>query len=207
MKQRIAVAGAGPVGLTVALCLARAGHEVRVFEKRAALNTASRASTFHPPTLDMLARLGVLGPLESQGVRVNEIRYYRCNIGRSELAARFPYALLEGAARHPWRMHLEQSRLTPALLAALETEPDARVEFNAAVEGFTEHAGAIDAPLLALVAAQDTLIPPDHAKRLFDAWRGPKSWQLIPHADHNSIDGDPAYWSGIAAFLAALKPG
>jgi len=144
MKQRIAVAGAGPVGLTVALCLARAGHEVRVFEKRAALNTASRASTFHPPTLDMLACLGVLGPLESQGVRVNEIRYYRCNTGRPELAARFPYALLEGATRHPWRMHLEQSRLTPALLAALETEPDARVEFNAAVEGFTEHAGAID---------------------------------------------------------------
>ncbi len=66
-----------------------------------------------------------------------------------------------------------------------------------------QRAGAIEAPLLALVAADDTLIPPAHARRLFDAWRGPKSWHLIPHADHTSIDGDPAYWSFIAGFLAA----
>lgn len=64
-------------------------------------------------------------------------------------------------------------------------------------------AGAINAPLLALVAAEDTLIPPPHARRLFDAWRGAKEWRLIARADHNSIDGDPAYWSAIAAFLAA----
>ena len=144
MKQRIAIAGAGPAGLTAALCLARAGHEVRVFEKRPELNTASRASTFHPPTLDLLARLGVLDRVASQGVRINEIRYYRCNTGRPELAARFPFSLLEGSTAHPWRMHLEQSRLTPALLAALEREPDARVEFNAGVEGFREHEGAIE---------------------------------------------------------------
>ena len=144
MNQRIAIAGAGPVGLTAALCLARAGHEVRVFEKRAALNAASRASTFHPPTLDMLARLGVLDAVAGQGVRVNEIRYYRCNTGRPELAARFPFSLLEGSTAHPWRMHLEQSRLTPALLAALEREPGARVEFDTGVEGFSEHAGAIE---------------------------------------------------------------
>ncbi len=144
MKQRIAIAGAGPVGLTAALCLARAGHEVRVFEKRPELNTASRASTFHPPTLDMLARLGVLDEVAGQGVRINEIRYYRCNTGRPELAARFPFSLLEGSTAHPWRMHLEQSRLTPALLAALQREPGARVEFNAGVEGFRDHDGAIE---------------------------------------------------------------
>ena len=65
-----------------------------------------------------------------------------------------------------------------------------------------QRAGDIDSPLLALVAADDTLIPPAHARRLFDAWRGPKRWHLVPHADHTSIDGDPAYWSSIAAFLA-----
>ena len=63
-------------------------------------------------------------------------------------------------------------------------------------------AGAIATPMLALVAADDTLIPPAHAKRLFEAWHGPKKWQEIARADHNSIDGDELYWQTIAAFLA-----
>lgn len=70
---------------------------------------------------------------------------------------------------------------------------------------FDSHAraAAIDTPMLALVAGLDTLIPPAHARRLFDAWRGPKQWQLIAGADHNSIDGEDGYWDAIAAFLAA----
>ncbi len=70
---------------------------------------------------------------------------------------------------------------------------------------FDSHARAptIDTPLLALVAANDTLIPPAHAKRLFDAWRGPKQWNLIAGADHNGIDSEAGYWDAIVAFLAA----
>lgn len=70
---------------------------------------------------------------------------------------------------------------------------------------FDSHAraSAIETPMLALVAANDTLIPPAHARRLFEAWRGPKQWQLIAGADHNSIDGEAGYWDAIAAFLAA----
>ena len=134
MKQRIAIVGAGPVGLTAALCLARAGHQVRVFEKRAALSTASRASTFHAPTLDLLAALGVLAEVEPLGRRINAIDYYRCGAGRPDLSARFPLELLKGATPHPYRLHLEQSLLTPVLLRALAAHPGARVEFGAAVE-------------------------------------------------------------------------
>ena len=70
---------------------------------------------------------------------------------------------------------------------------------------FDSHAraAAVDIPMLALVAGRDTLIPPAHARRLFEAWRGPKEWHLIADADHNSIDGEPSYWETIAAFLAA----
>ena len=138
MKQRIAVAGAGPVGLTAALCLARAGHEVRLFEKREALSTASRASTFHAPTLDMLATLGVLDEVAPLGRRIDAIDYYRCNTGHPELAARFAFSLLAGHTAYPWRMHLEQGLLTPVLKRALDAEPGVRIEFNAAIEGMEE---------------------------------------------------------------------
>lgn len=65
-------------------------------------------------------------------------------------------------------------------------------------------ATALDSPMLALVAAQDSIIPPKHARRLFDAWRGPKLWREFP-ADHNSIDSDPGYWDAVAAFLKARE--
>ena len=59
--DRVVVCGAGPVGLTAALTLVRAGVPVTVFEKLPALSTESRASTFHPPTLELLDELGVAG--------------------------------------------------------------------------------------------------------------------------------------------------
>ena len=57
-------------------------------------------------------------------------------------------------------------------------------------------------PLLCIVATHDEVIPAEHARRLYDAWGGPKKWiELV--ASHNSIDGHPDYWPSIRAFLAA----
>jgi uncharacterized protein len=63
----------------------------------------------------------------------------------------------------------------------------------------------IDAPLLCLAAAEDLVIPPNHARRLHDAWRGPKTWREVPDAGHDSISGDPEYWAAIGAFLKDLR--
>ena len=57
-------------------------------------------------------------------------------------------------------------------------------------------------PLLCIVASHDEVIPAAHAKRLYDAWAGPKKWLELA-AGHNSIDGHPDYWPGIRSFLAA----
>lgn len=60
----------------------------------------------------------------------------------------------------------------------------------------------IAVPLLVVAAERDSIIPPEHARRLFDAWRAPKAWREITGADHNDLDADPVYWDDIAAFLA-----
>ena len=57
------------------------------------------------------------------------------------------------------------------------------------------------APLLCIVASHDDIIPPEHAKRLFDAWGGPKRWVSLDGAGHNSTDGAATYWSSIQRFL------
>ena len=63
-------------------------------------------------------------------------------------------------------------------------------------------APTITVPLLCIVATQDEVIPAEHARRLYDAWGGPKQWLELA-ATHNSIDGHPDYWPTIRAFLAA----
>ena len=59
----------------------------------------------------------------------------------------------------------------------------------------------VGAPLLCIAAGRDEVIPPAHAKRLFDAWGGPKRWIELEGAGHNSTDGMPAFWNGIHGFL------
>ena len=65
--DRIIIVGAGPVGLVTAMLLAEREIPVLVLEAEDAINDDLRASTFHPPTLDMLAPFGVSAQLIDQG--------------------------------------------------------------------------------------------------------------------------------------------
>ena len=56
-------------------------------------------------------------------------------------------------------------------------------------------------PLLCIVASHDEIIPAVHAKRLYDAWGGPKQWIGLEGAGHNSTDGAINYWPSIVRFL------
>lgn len=56
-------------------------------------------------------------------------------------------------------------------------------------------------PALFMVAGEDRLIPPAHARRLFEAWAGPKQWHLVARENHDTIDADDGYWRVIGDFL------
>lgn len=128
----VLVAGAGPVGLVTALLLARAGIPVRVFEKREALSRASRASTFHPPTLEILDELGLAGAAVSAGRVVREIQYLDAS---HKVLARFDMSDLAAETPFPFRLHYEQAELTHTILGALRQLPNAEVGFGAEVIG------------------------------------------------------------------------
>src|SRR5207244_11164222 len=59
----------------------------------------------------------------------------------------------------------------------------------------------IAVPLLCLVAADGRVIPPEHSRRLYAAWGGPKQWIELQGAGHNSTDSAPAFWESIWKFL------
>ena len=60
----------------------------------------------------------------------------------------------------------------------------------------------IHAPLLALVADQDTIVRPERSHSLVRAWGGPAHLELLVGVGHNDIQLHPHYWPLIAAFLA-----
>jgi 2-polyprenyl-6-methoxyphenol hydroxylase-like FAD-dependent oxidoreductase len=94
----VAVVGAGPVGLWLALRLSLSGVRVRVLERRAAPSMWSRAIGVHPPALACLARVGVLETLRAEGVPIVEADAYygSAPLGRASFAGLptpYPYAL------------------------------------------------------------------------------------------------------------------
>src|SRR3546814_5401848 len=69
VRTRVLVVGAGPVGVTAAYRLAQMGIDAILLEANADCPEDMRASTFHPPSLEMMAELGVLDELEAAGLR------------------------------------------------------------------------------------------------------------------------------------------
>ena len=65
----------------------------------------------------------------------------------------------------------------------------------------------VSAPALVLAGDRDDLIPPEHSRRLADAWAGPVRFELLPDVGHNDIHAAPRYWDAIRDFLDSLPSG
>src|SRR4051794_3531921 len=117
-QPTIVIAGMGPVGMTAALILARKGIPVTVLEAGADLATDSRASTFHPPSLEILDELGVVEELLETGLVAPGFQYR----GKSrELIAHLDMSVLSEDTKFPYRVQSEQSNLTRIIRRHLET--------------------------------------------------------------------------------------
>src|SRR5215475_1969737 len=139
-QDRVLIAGAGPVGMVAAANLVRHGVPVTVLEANAALSDESRASTFHPPTLDMLARLGAATPLIAQGLIAPQFQYRTRQDG---VIAQFDFGAIADATAHPFRLQCDQSRLTRILLAQLQSEENFEIVFSSAVTGVAQTADGV----------------------------------------------------------------
>jgi len=58
-------------------------------------------------------------------------------------------------------------------------------------------------PLLAIVGDRDSIVPITRSRALFDAWAGPKTWQVVPGANHNDLGAHDSFWRGVDGFLRA----
>jgi 3-(3-hydroxy-phenyl)propionate hydroxylase len=124
---RVLIAGAGPVGLLSALALARQDVPVLVLEAEPGLTVDLRAGTFHPPSLEMMAPYGITDAMHRTGIKVPR---WQIRDRQEGLIAEWDLSSLAELTPYPYRLHLEQHRLTPIIHGLLRELPHAEVRFG-----------------------------------------------------------------------------
>lgn len=138
--QPIVIAGSGPCGSVLALYLAQRGIPVTVLEKHTSLPRDLRASTFHPPSLEMLDELGVAHAMIAQGLKADRYQY---RDRRSGEVAEFRMNLIADETKFPFRLQLEQYEMTHLVNRKLREYPHVQVLFGHEVTGAIQDAEGV----------------------------------------------------------------
>jgi 3-(3-hydroxy-phenyl)propionate hydroxylase len=162
MMQRddqVIVVGGGPVGAVTALALVRKGIPVVLMEAEAEPPEDQRAATIHPPTVEMLAELGLKDEAfaeDATGGLLSPIFHFRDRI-TGELVAVFDIGLLKGEVPYPFAVQWEQYKLVRAAQPHIEGSGIAEVRFSTKVTGLEQGADHVDVTVINAGGETETL--------------------------------------------------
>jgi 3-(3-hydroxy-phenyl)propionate hydroxylase len=139
----VLIAGGGPVGLCLAMLLVEAGVAVVLVEAEADPAEDLRASTFHPPTLDLLEPFGVTAGMLDQGLVCPN---WQIRLHPSGDRAVFDLSVLEQDTAHPYRLQCEQWKLSRLLRDRVAGRAELRM--GTRVESFTQDAEGVRVELV-----------------------------------------------------------
>jgi 3-(3-hydroxy-phenyl)propionate hydroxylase len=139
-KPQVIIAGAGPVGLLTALALAKQDISVLVLEAEPGLTLDLRAGTYHPPSLELMAPYGITDEMHKTALKVPR---WQIRDRREGVIVEWDVGEISDLTPYPYRLHLEQHRLTPIILAKLGEYPNARVCFSHKVTDLEQSADRV----------------------------------------------------------------
>lgn len=129
------IVGGGPVGLTVALDLARHGHKVTILNKLDFVAAGSKAICFAKRTLDIWNRMAVADAMVDKGVIWNVGKVFWGN--REKPVYQFDLLPVKHQ-RMPGFINLQQYHVEEQLLLALEQLPNVEIRWGHEVTGLTQ---------------------------------------------------------------------
>jgi 3-(3-hydroxy-phenyl)propionate hydroxylase len=140
--RNIVVVGAGPVGTVAALACARAGHHVTLLEAEERIDDSPRASTTQPPTLEILAELGLIDDYLAQGLVARTFQFW--DRPTRTLIAEFDFERLRGRAAYPFVVQTEQHKLVRMGLERLRAMDNVAVVLGARVTGLSQSSSSVE---------------------------------------------------------------
>jgi 3-(3-hydroxy-phenyl)propionate hydroxylase len=131
-RRNVIVVGAGPVGTVAALACAQrgleAGHTVTLLEAQTRIDDSPRASTTQPPTLEMLAELGLIDEYLSVGLVSRTFQFW--DRPSRQLIAEFDFDRLKGETSFPYVVQTEQHKLANMAIARLRRMENVEVRLG-----------------------------------------------------------------------------
>lgn len=143
-QTQVIVAGAGPVGTLAAYYLASKGIDVMLCEAGPNCAQDLRASTFHPPTLEMLNQLGLADDLIAKGL-VAPIYHFRER--QTGEVIEFDMSEIASKTEFPYRVQCEQHVMASMLAEKLQSHPKADVRFGHRVTTFKQSDNGVEVAL------------------------------------------------------------
>ncbi|MFC5585372.1 FAD-dependent oxidoreductase [Nitratireductor kimnyeongensis] len=140
-SKPVIIVGAGPTGLALAARLGMDDVPCILLEAEPDLTVDLRAGSFHPPTIEMLTELGIGETMHREAIKV-PVWQVRDRI--AGVVAEFDLSLLSNDTPYPYRLHLEQHRLTPILLDRIRKDlSSVEIRFDEVVTEVAQDDGGV----------------------------------------------------------------
>ena len=144
LETDVLIVGAGPVGLLAANALVEKSIDMYICDKLNAPVEELRASTFHPPTLDLLEPLGLTSAVLENGLKSPEWQIRFHETGDRVV---FDLSVLKADTNHPYRVQCEQAHLAAAARAKLG-RAGIEVNYGCQVEDIVDKGAFVETTLM-----------------------------------------------------------
>lgn len=173
VEADVAIVGAGPVGSVAARFLSLEGIRTVLVEAGMEPAVDLRASTIHPPTLQMLDQIGLTQDLLKTGLKAPLYKFRERRTGET---ISFDMSEIRDLTLYPFRLQCEQFHLSRLITGQLEHDESAELLFGHRALAFDQDADGVtlytEGPTAITKLRSRFLIGADGANSVIRKWLG-----------------------------------